>query len=63
MLFSAYEKSEKCEKVGGTHPPAGEGSGVWGWPALVLYLVLGKQPSDGKLLLTSDPVGKLHEFL
>ena len=63
MFSYAYEKNEKSEKVGGTHPPAGEGSGVWGWPALVLSLVLSKQPSDGKLLLTSDPVGELHEFL
>ena len=62
MFSYAYEKNEKPEKVGGTHPPAGEGPGVWGWPALVLSLVLSKQPGDGKLLLTSNPVGKLHEF-
>jgi len=63
MFSYAYEKSEKSEKVGGTHPPAGEGSGVWGWPALVPLFVLSKQPRNIKLLLTSNPVGELHEFL
>ena len=63
MFSYAYEKNEKPEKVGGTHPPAGEGSGVWGWPALVLLLVLSKQPRNIKLLLTSNPVSELHEFL
>lgn len=67
MFSYAYEKNEKPEKAGGAHPPAGEGSGVWGWPALCLLflffflLVLLKDEGDGQLLNAINTVGILHQ--